>query len=269
MIWFPFAKINLGLSVLNKRNDGFHNIESLLHPIALYDILEIVKSKKDEFTLSGFSINTLPENNLVLKTVNILREYISFSPIKIHLHKQIPIESGLGGGSSDATHTLLGICQLFNLKINDDKLIEISGRLGSDCPFFLKSKTQYVKGRGEILEDFELNIIPFKLLLVIPDFSISTKTAFDRNTPKEPEYLPYQALNMPIEYWKSILKNDFEEIVFADFPILGEIKKKLYQQGAVYASLSGSGSSIYGLFSKQIEINLPQNFKYHWLDFSN
>ena len=267
MLWFPFAKINLGLTVVNKRSDGFHNIESLLSPIKLYDILEIIEAEKDELFLSGLSLDIRPEENLAWKALLLLRKEFDFPFVKIHLHKQIPAGSGLGGGSSDAAHILLAINQLFKLNIDRNTLGKLASEIGSDCLFFLNKKTQYVKGKGEILEPFEQNLESLKLLLIIPDFSVSTQNAYAKIKAKSPILLPQEALQKPIKEWKRFLKNDFEKVVFNISPLLSEVKEMLYQKGAIYASLSGSGSAIFGLFFDEVSLELPEGYQSHWLDY--
>jgi len=272
MLWFPHAKINLGLAVLNKRKDGFHSIESLLHPIKLFDILEIIENQnsdnlEDELFLSGLSLDISTEENLVWKALQLLRKRFDFPSVKIHLHKQIPSGSGLGGGSSDAAHTLFAINQLFNLQISKNRLAELASEIGSDCPFFNENKSQYVKGRGELLESFELNQKPLKLFLVIPDFSVSTQRVYSKIKPKPNQKPPIEILKQPIKNWKTDLKNDFEEVVFKDFPLLSELKEELYRRAALYVSMSGSGSGIYALFSDEIKIQLPENYTSYWMNF--
>ena len=268
MLCFPSAKINLGLSVLSKRPDAYHSIESLLYPIQLVDILEIIENQdRDEFTLSGLSLEIPIEQNIVLKTLKLLRSHYSFPKVKIHLHKQIPSGAGLGGGSSDAAHTLLTINKLFQLAISRKKLKDLASQIGSDCPFFIDSAPQYASSRGEILEPFELNLKPLKLLLIIPDFSISTEFAYSKIKIEKHIVLPKDALNQPIKKWRQLLKNDFEISIFAKFPELNHLKENLYLEGAIYASMSGSGSAIYGLFSDEIVVDLPINYQQFWLDF--
>ena len=269
MLWFPFAKINLGLAVLNKRADGFHAIESLMHPIKLYDILEIIENPnkdQDELMLSGLPLEIPPEKNLVWKALKLLRKQYNFPALKIQLHKQIPSGAGLGGGSSDAAHTLLGINQLFKLNIDKNTLGKLASEIGSDCPFFLKQKTQYAKGRGELLKDFKLNLKPQKLVLIIPEFSISTQTAYGKIVAESPKISPEEVLKKPIEEWKHLLKNDFEKSTFDEFPILSDVKEMLYKKGAIYASLSGSGSALFGLFQEEIELKLYPKMKMYWLN---
>lgn len=269
MLYFPFAKINLGLSVLSKRTDGFHAIESLLYPIKLHDILEIIENPsndQDELILSGLPLDVPPEKNLVWKALQLLRKQYDFPPLKIQLHKQIPSGAGLGGGSSDAAYTLLAINQLFKLNISQSTLEKLASEIGSDCPFFLKQKAQYAKGRGELLEDFELKPQPQKLVLVIPEFSISTQTAYGKIVAETPQISPEEALKKPIEEWKHLLKNDFEKTTFGEFPILSDVKDMLYKKGAVYASLSGSGSAMFGLFQEEVELELFPKMKMYWLN---
>jgi 4-diphosphocytidyl-2-C-methyl-D-erythritol kinase len=270
MLCFPFAKINLGLSVLKKRTDNFHNIESLLVPIKLYDILEIIENpeeKNDELMLSGIPLDCSPKKNLVWKVLQELRKSYDFPCLKIHLHKQIPVGSGLGGGSSDAAHALLAINQLFKLNIDKNTLEKLASKIGSDCPFFLNEKAQYVKGKGEIVDPFELKLHSTKLLLIIPDFSVSTSNAYAKIKVNPSLLSPKEALQKPIKEWKKHLKNDFENPIFNDFPLLKEVKERLYKNGAIYASLSGSGSALFGLFSDKVSLELPNDYQSHWLDF--
>ncbi len=270
MLWFPFAKINLGLAVIEKRADGFHTIESLFYPIELCDILEIIENteeKQDKLMLSGIPLEGSPKENLVWKALTLLRKEFNFPFVRIHLHKQIPAGSGLGGGSSDAAHTLLAIDQLFNLNIDKNTLRELALEIGSDCPFFLNKKVQYAKGKGEILKLFECNFDTLKLVLIIPDFSISTKNAYSNIIVKTLQILPEEALKKPIEEWKQLLKNDFEKVVFDEFPVLSDVKEMLYQKGAIYASLSGSGSALFGLFTKETSLNIADAYSNYWLNF--
>lgn len=266
MLLFPHAKINLGLAVLEKHSDGFHSIESVLYPIKIFDILEIVESDKDELFLSGTLLESKREDNLVWKVLQLMRKFYTFPSLKIHLHKQIPSGAGLGGGSSDAAHTLLGLDQLFKLNVNESTLIGLASKIGSDCPFFLNTKAQYAMGKGEILEPLEIKLNNLKLVLVIPDFSISTKIAYSKITPKTPQVSPKEALQKPIENWKKLLKNDFEDVVLKAFPLLSELKEMLYQCGAIYVSLSGTGSGMYALFSDKITLEFPKDYKSFWLD---
>ncbi|HAG15568.1 MAG TPA: 4-(cytidine 5'-diphospho)-2-C-methyl-D-erythritol kinase [Bacteroidales bacterium] len=268
MLWFPPAKINLGLAVLHKRLDGYHSIETLLYPIPLFDLLEINKNPTqdtDIFSSSGLILDCRPEENLVWKALRRLRKEYKFPSVKIHLHKQIPVGSGLGGASSDAAYILLGIKWLFDLSISPSNLNLLAAEIGSDCPFFLKSRPRYIRGKGELLEDFYIHLAVKKLALVIPNFSISTKDAYQDIVPKIPAIFPFQALQMEIENWKKYLKNDFEERVFRVYPDLAKTKEELYRAGAHYVSLSGSGSGIFGLFESETELKLSAKHQVYWM----
>ncbi len=270
MLCFPFAKINLGLAVLNKRSDGFHNIESLLHPVQLFDILEIIENKEsdhDELTVSGLAPAISIEDNIVWRALLLLRRHFEFPALKIHLHKQIPSGSGLGGGSSDAAFTLIAINQLFRLNMGKNQLMTWALELGSDCPYFIHSSPQYAQGRGELLVPYDLKIKNLKLFLLIPDFSVSSKEAYSKIKPNPKQTAPKAILNQPMENWKLHLKNDFEDVVFKEFSVLAELKKALYQKGAIYVSLSGSGSAMFALFENRIDIKVPNNYRFYWLDF--
>ena len=264
MLWFPHAKINIGLSILNKRNDGFHSIESMICPIPMYDILEIVeslprdsnKNKKDNLVFSGQPIHCPKDDNLVWKALILLRNKYNFPTVDIHLHKQIPSGAGLGGGSSDAAYTLMGINQLFRLGLNYKQLHAFAVELGSDCAFFLKYQSQFAWGRGELLRDYSLSIDSCKLALIVPDFKVSTQQAYARISPDKPDKKLINAIERPMKFWKEEIVNHFESIVFKDFPALLNLKEELYNEGAIYSSLSGSGSSVYAMFSQQKELQL-------------
>lgn len=263
MIFFPNCKINIGLSIVEKRKeDGFHNIESIFYPVDLCDVLEIreSKAKQDRFVLSGLDIgNTSAENNLCIKALKVLREDFPLIPsVNIHLHKQIPAFAGLGGGSSDATFTLRLLDFLFNLGIKEEKMLSYAAKIGSDCSFFVKNKPTYVFSKGEKSEDITLDLSGYNILLLKPELKISTAEAYSNVVPK-PSNVDYK--NLPdIRDWKNILKNDFEESLFPKYPILEELKEILYKNEAIYASLSGSGATVYGIFEKEIDVqrlNLP------------
>lgn len=265
MIFFPNCKINIGLSIVEKRkDDGFHNIESVFYPVDLCDVLEIRESNssQDSFLISGLDIgDTSSENNLCVKAVNALREEFPNIPyLNIHLHKQIPAFAGLGGGSSDATFTLKLLDFLFNLNLTEEQMLCFAAKIGSDCSFFVKNKPTYVFSKGEKSKDITLDLSGYHIVLVKPDLKISTKEAYSNVVPK-PSNVDYN--NLPnIKDWKGVLKNDFEDSLFPKYPILKQIKDTLYNNGAIYASLSGSGATVYGIFEKEIEIerlNLSQD----------
>ena len=265
MIFFPNCKINIGLSIVEKRkDDGFHNIESVFYPVDLCDVLEIRESNflQDSFLISGLDIgDTSSENNLCIKAVNVLREEFPNIPyLNIHLHKQIPAFAGLGGGSSDATFTLKLLDFLFNLNLTEEQMLCFAAKIGSDCSFFVKNKPTYVFSKGEKSKDITLDLSKYYVLLVKPELRISTAEAYRGVVPKA-SGVDYTSLP-DIKEWRGVLKNDFEDSLFPKYPILEEMKELMYKNGAIYASLSGSGATVYGIFDKQIDIKrlkLPNN----------
>lgn len=257
MILYPNCKINLGLNITNKREDGYHNLETVFLPIPFTDVLEILPSDSFEFTTTGLSINT--DDNLCIKAYNLLKQDFPNLPlVKMHLHKAIPLGAGLGGGSSDASFTLSLLNEKFSLNIKPEKLISYAIQLGSDCPFFIINKPCIATGRGEILQPINIDLSNYKILIVNPGIHIDTKWAFSKITPKQPSVSIKEIVSQPIETWKEQLQNDFEVPVFAEYPGIAKIKTNLYRQGAVYASLSGSGSTVYGIFKK--DDNIASNF---------
>ena len=257
MIIFPNAKINLGLNVVDKRADGFHNINTVFYPIVLCDVLEIIESRNGEssFFNTGFIINDNTNNNLCIKALKLIKSDFSIPETSIFLHKKIPFGAGLGGGSSDAACVLTLLNKMFELNINQTKLMQYAAMLGSDCAFFIKNKPQFAVGRGEIMTDIDLNLNGYYLVLIKPNVSVSTAQAYADIIPRQPEICISEIILKPIELWKNLLFNDFETSVFARFPQIKEIKETLYSKGAIYASMSGSGSSVYGLFEKKPDIS--------------
>ena len=254
MIDFPFCKINLGLQVLRKRADGFHDIETCFYPVPWNDILEIVPANSNKFDITGLSIPGDLSNNIVLKAYNLLKKDFELEPCHIHLHKILPLGAGLGGGSSDGAHTLKLLGHIFELRLPGEKLKSYSARLGSDCPFFLDYSPQLAVGRGEILNPISINLSGLTLVIVKPPVSVSTTEAYSGIHPEDSGKSLASVLEEPLVIWKQILKNDFEKSIFAKYPIISEIKNKLYELGAIYASMSGSGSSVFGLFENYIEM---------------
>lgn len=260
---FPNAKINIGLNITKKRNDGFHNIETIFYPIKLSDILEINPSTdKLIFTNTGISIEDGQfSSNLCYKAFKILKNDFKIPYLNIHLHKIIPLGSGLGGGSSNASFTLKSINTLFALNLTDDILLNYAEQIGSDCPIFIHNKPAYAVEKGNILTPIKLNLNDYHLILVHPGIHVNTKDAYSKSHPHIPKENLLDLIKLPIEDWKERIINDFEEIVFKNHPEIKEIKEKLYEIGAVYASMSGSGSSVYGIFKNGIEIgNLFGNY---------
>lgn len=252
MILFPPAKINLGLNVLRKRPDGFHDIETVFYPIPLKDALEIVPSAGtvNSFNAYGLDIPGDPAENLCLKAVELIRDEFQTPPVDIFLYKAIPTGAGLGGGSSDAAATLNILNNLFALHLSDFELKKFAAKLGSDCSFFVRLVPAFASGRGEVLCEIQLNLNAYSLVLVLPGIHVPTAAAYRAITPKVPEWRLDKLADLPLQDWKNLVVNDFEESVFKQFPVLAEIRQKLYDAGAIYASMSGSGSSVYGLFPK-------------------
>lgn len=251
MISFPNAKINLGLNVTGIRPDGYHDIETVIIPVGFRDILEIVPCSEGEaaFVQTGLKVPGMPGENLCLRAFQLLRKKIP-GGIKMHLHKVIPMGSGLGGGSSDALSTLTILDAVFSLELNEQQLQEYAGKLGSDCTFFIRNQASFATGRGNKLKPVELNLGGYSIIIVVPPVHVSTAEAYKNVDVKKPfESIPAILKSSPDE-WKGRLVNDFEESVFDLYPAIRETKEKLYAAGAVYASMSGSGSSVYGLFDQ-------------------
>ncbi len=248
MVVFPNAKINIGLSVLSRRPDGYHNIETVFYPIELTDALEMAETGETGITFSGLPVDGLPEDNLVLKAYRLLKKDFNLPPVRFHLHKVIPPGSGLGGGSSNAASTLKMLNSWFKLKLSSGQLISYAVKLGADCAFFIDNKPAFASGIGDILTPLNLNLSNFYLVLIKPGVSISTAQAYKNIIPEQPLISVKNLETIPPIQWKERIHNDFEKSVFPLFPEIGEWKDALYELGAVFASMSGSGSAIFGLF---------------------
>lgn len=262
MILFPNAKINLGLRVLKKRDDGFHEIESCLYPIPICDILEILPSDKSNFRFSGSDLQVAKEDNLCFKAWLAISEKYNLKGIYLHLHKIIPHGAGLGGGSSDAAFTLKGINKFYDLNLSSE-LQEISSQLGSDCPFFLKNTAQLATGRGEKLKEVSVTLHNYFGIIIKPKFSISTAEAYSLIKPNPEVENLESILKLKPEQWKGGLVNDFESVLENKYPELKVIRNKLYDSGAVYASMSGSGSAYFGIFRNPPNLktlDLPESY---------
>lgn len=250
MILYPPAKINLGLKVLFKREDGFHELETIMVPIPFYDVLEMLPFEKDEFIQTGIHTGSLTDN-LCVKALNLLRESYSIPPVYMHLHKQIPIGAGLGGGSADCAYVINGLNELFNLNISIQKRESLAAKLGSDCPFFIKNTAQLAKGRGEILSEIALDLNGYYLKIVNPNILISTKEAYAGVVVGGDNQQNLASLILDIASWRNELKNDFEISIFKKHKLLKEIKDQMYNEGAIYASMSGSGSTMFGIYQSE------------------
>lgn len=262
MITFPNVKINLGLSITEKRPDGYHNLETVFYPVALEDALEIRTSSATapdrKFILHqhGLEIAGKAEDNLVAKAYQLLDEKFNLPPVDIHLYKHIPSGAGLGGGSSDAAFMLKLLNEHFHLNLPDNQLEEYAATLGADCAFFIRNKPTFAEGIGNIFSPIELSLSGYGIMIVKPDIFVSTREAFSNIHPKRPEHPIKEVIQRPVSEWKEALINDFEASVFPLHPAIEAIKQELYNQGAAYASMSGSGSSVFGLFAP--EASLPE-----------
>jgi len=252
MIYFSPAKINLGLRVLERRKDGYHNLQSVMYPTGLCDIIEIHQPDDEKipvrFTQSGISFDSAPELNLCMKAWKLMAADRELPPVAIHLHKQIPVGAGLGGGSSNASTILRGLNLLSPSPASARRLEELASELGSDCPFFLQDVPMMMEGRGELLSPVSVSLKNKYLVLLFPEIHISTAEAYGAVTPGIPDSDLQQVINAPSKLWKDRLVNDFEESAFIRHPLLKKLKSKLYNAGARYASMSGSGSALYGIF---------------------
>lgn len=279
MIVFPNCKINLGLNIVSKRNDGFHNLETVFYPITIQDVLEIVDTSSIQktdissthsittsafnCTTTGLSIQVNVEDNLCYKAYYLLkRDFSQLPPIQVHLHKTIPMGAGLGGGSADGAFTLQLLNEKFQLNLSSIQLIHYAAQLGSDCPFFILNKPCFATGKGEQLEPIKLDLSAYYFIIVYPGIHIDTKWAFSQITPTIPQYPIAQIIQQPLNIWKSSLINDFEVPVCSRHPEIATIKQQLYNAGAAYAAMSGSGSTVFGIFdsSTHPKLSFPKSY---------
>jgi len=263
MINFPNIKINIGLNVIKKRTDGYHNIESVFYPVKSYcDCIEIIHAEKFDFQIIGEKIPGRKNNNLIYRAYHLLKKRYHIPEVKIVLLKNIPTGAGLGGGSSDGTFTLKLLNDLFTLNLSNPELHELSLELGSDCPFFLDNRPFIVRGRGEILEPINLNLQKYFITIITPPYLISTAEAYSYITPTKPDFNLKDIIDLPIEEWQKHIINDFECYIGNKFPEIIGIKQQLYSKGAFFASVSGSGSSVFGLSETEINKDgFPVNYK--------
>lgn len=260
MVTYPNAKINIGLNVIEKRKDGYHNLETVFYPIPLMDALEIsIDESLPEpcnLKVSGEILSGRPEDNLVVKTFHMMKSLFPQQinkPVLVHLHKHIPTGAGLGGGSSDAAFMAKSVNQKFELNLTNEELKSIVAEIGADCPFFIENKPVFAEGVGDVFSKMQLSLAGKTIVLVKPDIFVSTRDAYSMVSPTQPEsHLP-ELLKQPIGRWKDTIVNDFEVSVFRKYPEVAAIKDRLYDQGALYASMSGSGSAVYGIFDNQLE----------------
>ena len=265
MIVFPNAKINIGLRITGKRSDGYHNLETLFYPVRLSDALEFIMPdlniSKDILTVTGIKTGSDPDQNLVMKSLIKLREKHTFPFLKIHLHKIIPIGSGLGGGSSDAACMLKMINRYFGLGINSSDIMSLALEIGSDCPFFIDGVPSLASGRGEILTPVVPVLAGYYLVLINPGVGINTREAYQNCHPEVPSSDLKKLIEHPVKEWKGLIINDFEGFAIKKHPIIGKIKEELYKSNALFSLMSGSGSSVYGIFSEKPK--LPPKLRKH------
>lgn len=259
MISFPNAKINIGLDILRKRPDGYHDICTVMVPVPWCDILEIVPSKGIDTTLTvtGRRVDCPAEKNLVMKAYRALNDITPLPPLDIHLHKIIPDGAGMGGGSSDAAFTLSTINKLLQLDIPDDTLAQIASSIGADCPFFIYNRPMLATGTGTDLQPIELDLSRFAIQVVKPPILIPTKEAYASLIPAQPCTPLYERIRKPVIYWQQGIINNFEPSIFTKHPAIKAIKQAMIDAGAVYASMTGSGSAVYGLWERDNLADLP------------
>lgn len=255
MISFPPCKINLGLNVVSKRSDGYHNLETCFYPIPWTDVLEIIPSQKKLFEISGNSVPGSSSDNLCVKAYQLLQRNFNLPPAGMYLHKVIPSGAGLGGGSSNGAHALRLLNQVFDLALTPEELKTYALQLGSDCPFFIEDKPMLGSGRGEVLTEISISLSGKFFVIVKPGVHVSTTEAYRGVIPMRHQTGINDIIEKkPIEQWSQFLKNDFENSVFPKYPVIRDIKNMLYKQGALYASMSGSGSAVFGIFEDPIDL---------------
>lgn len=259
MLVFPHAKINIGLQIVKKRTDGYHELNSIFYPVKLYDMLEMIPAQTMEFASSGIEIPGDKNANLILKAYDLIRKDFDISPATIHLYKNIPIGAGLGGGSSDASFTLRMMNNLFHLGLSDAEMMDYVRTLGSDCAFFIQDKPQFAVGKGDEFEDIALDLSAYQLVLVHPPVFISTAEAYKDVQPVASRFDLRTLASYPMKDWKDLVFNDFETGMMKKYPELNAVKSALYECGANYAAMSGSGSTFYGIFAEK-----PEGLEHHF-----
>ncbi len=267
MIVFPNAKINIGLYITSKRSDGYHNIETIFYPIMkCNDILEVINSPLgiDKFSCSGLKIDGKAEDNLCMKALRLMRQYAEIPPVLVHLHKEIPAGSGLGGGSADAAFMLKLLNQQYNINLSDFQLMEIASDIGADCSFFIKNQPVLARGIGNKFFDIQLSLKGLWILIVVPDLHINTELAYSTISLQFEDESIEEKIIKPVTAWQGLISNTFEVPLSKEYPIINKIREKMFEAGALYVSLSGSGAAIYGLFkSKPLLGDWSFKFKTH------
>jgi 4-diphosphocytidyl-2-C-methyl-D-erythritol kinase len=255
MIVFPNAKINLGLNITERRPDGYHNLETIFYPLMIKEALEIIESDELTFQSSGIHIPGDHQTNLCLKAYQLLKQKFDLPPVNIHLHKRIPIGAGLGGGSADAAFMIRLLNQQFELDLTTDRMMDYARQLGADCAFFINNRPVYAFEKGDRFEPVELDLSGYHLVLVMPPVHVSTAEAYGGIKPNPTEVPLKELIQVPLAEWKKHIKNDFEEHIFRAYPVIADVKNYLYATGALYASMSGSGASVFGIFKQQPDLS--------------
>lgn len=248
MITFPNAKINIGLHVVSKRPDGYHNLETVFYPVQLADALELVEADEMQISFSGIPVGGKMEDNLVYKAWQLLQNDFNMPPVRFHLHKAIPFGAGLGGGSADAAFTLKMLNDHFKLGLSPQQLENYAAKIGADCSFFIQNNPVFAEGTGNEFSPVEIDLSAYKIVILKPKCSVSTPEAYKNIVPAKPKVNLKEISNWPVEEWKNVLVNDFEKSVFPRYPEIKKLKDFLYEEGALYACMSGSGSAVYGIF---------------------
>lgn len=262
MIAFPNAKINIGLNIIARRPDGYHDLETVFYPVKINDVLEVIEAGELSFESSGLDIPGDMEDNLCVKGYYLLKKDFDLPPVKIHLHKNIPIGAGLGGGSADAGFFIKLMNDKFALGLNDDMMENYARQLGADCAFFIRNKPVFAFEKGDEFEPINLDLSNYKIVLVMPDEHISTAEAYRGVKPAPVRDSLYDVIKTPLTAWRGHIKNDFEGHIFRDHPVIRGVKAELYEHGAIYASMSGSGASVFGIFEETPNLNaMKENYK--------
>jgi 4-diphosphocytidyl-2-C-methyl-D-erythritol kinase len=260
MLIFSGCKINLGLNIIEKRSDGFHNIETVFYPLPWSDALEVLENTDSQgikIEFSGLPIDGPANENIIVKAYDLLKKHHTIPAVKVHLHKHIPMGAGLGGGSSNAANFIHLMDKKFDLKISQSKKTEYAKQLGSDCAFFVENTAVFAKEKGDVFESVKVDLSKYYILVVYPNVHSNTKLAYQEIVPKKPQQTIKSIIEtIPVEQWKNILVNDFEGSVFKNLPQVRELKEYMYNHGAVYASMSGSGSAVFGIFKTEPEFDL-------------
>lgn len=266
MTVYPCGKINLGLNVVSKRPDGYHNLETVFYPIGVYDELTITVDENETrhqtctLNVEGLNIEGPAQNNLVVRAYNLLAEQHTLPAVKVNLKKNIPMQAGLGGGSSDCAYMIRALNEMFNLRLGNSDMQSLASRLGADCAFFIDPVPSYAEGIGDKIKPIAIDLSEYTIAIIKPDVSISTKEAYENIHPKRPQAHCLDIIKRPIEEWKDTLVNDFEESVMTKLPMIGNLKQRLYDTGAIYAAMSGSGSSLFAIY-KEAPTSLETEFE--------